>query len=208
MSNKNTKLQIVLLIAIVLVGVLVSSVLYLKNSVEIFDDKLFNLNLENEQNKDNILSLLENERFRIESDDLSIDKDQYIFKSETDSVTLDNLVKKHERLLVFRYSELNCMICVDQEIVHLVKLLKETKTKIIIITTYIEIQDLFLFKRTNQLADIDIYNLKEPFVNIPIENYDVPYYFVFDSGYKLRNLFVPNKLYEKQSKKYLGYICE
>lgn len=205
---KSKILPIILSITIVFFGILISIIIYFNSRSDLYNETIYNLNLAIADEKDQTQSLIINEHIRFINNNLNFKKEKFLFKNETDSISLSALVTKHDKLLVFRYSELNCMVCVDQELLELRKKISENKLKIIIITTYGEMHDLFLFKRTNQLIDVDIYNLKESFVNLPIEKNNIPYYFVLDSSFILKDLFIPNKLFINQSINYLNHIVE
>lgn len=208
MKKKSNILPIIILMTIIFTGILLSFIIYFNSASEICSNKVYNLELVIEDGEDKYNSLIENDHIRFINNNLFLNKEKHVLKNETDSISLSTLINKFGKILVFRYSELNCMMCVDQELVELRKMIHENKMKIIIITTYGEMHDLFLFKRTNQLVDVDIYNIMEPFTNISIEKNNIPYYFVLDSDFILKDLFIPNKLFAKHSINYLHHIIE
>lgn len=108
--------------------------------------------------------------------------------------------------LIYRYSEINCDICIDSQI----EIIKEKisqwgEENIIFISSYRFNRDLSVFKRINRLK-IKIYNLKEK-LPLPVEQFNTPYYFVFDpQTYRAVNVFIPLKENPSQTLFYLNSI--
>src|SRR5699024_1686224 len=96
-----------------------------------------------------------------------------------DTTTIESLVGGTPKL-VFRYSELNCMQCVDQEVANIKSLAQEIgKEHIIIAATYDSIRDLFLFKRINNL-EFPVYKLPDEGFRLPLDQATVPFLFMID----------------------------
>jgi len=205
-NNNCIKWQIILLILIISFGASTSACIFFYKKYVSYLDQNYYLNSESEQKSDYILSILENQALTFNNSNLRLNQLTNIYSSEEDSISFEELVKTHKNLLIFRYSELNCMTCVDQEIIHLKNLVKNSSIKILILTTYEDIKDLYLFIRTNNIEDIPIYNLKSPIENLPLESANIPYYFVLNNSFNTTELFIPSKFFEDQSLKYLNSI--
>jgi len=172
----------------------------LKKEVFLFEQKL-------ESSKSNINSLLGDDYIRFQNYNLPIDKQLNIY-SEQDTISFADLVEKYKELLIFRYSEVNCMACVEKEIVNLRDFIDRNDIKLVVIASYTNDRDLFLFKRVNKIPKYIIYNIKEGALNLPVENINLPYYFILDSNYKANNLFVPDKNFPERSLKYLNSVVK
>ncbi len=116
----------------------------------------------------------------LKSNGTPIDKELLIKNHEGEEFVLNNKITSKK--LVFRYGELHCDVCVDEQ----VKSLKKYKEKIgsdniIILADYNSIKNLILFKRLNSI-ELPIYRLSEKF-NLELEKKEVPYFFVIDDNF-------------------------
>lgn len=128
-----------------------------------------------------------------------------ISSTAEDTITLETLVGSSPKL-VFHYSELNCMQCVDQEVGKIKKLAQKIgRENILIVATYDNIRDLFLFKRVNNL-ELPVYKLPDEGIGLPLEKANVPFLFIIDEEFKSKLVFVPEKTLPAMSEKYYGII--
>jgi len=122
-----------------------------------------------------------------------------------DTTTIESLVGGTPKL-VFRYSELNCMQCVDQEVANIKSLAQEIgKEHIIIAATYDSIRDLFLFKRINNL-EFPVYKLPDEGFRLPLDQANVPFLFMIDEEFQSKLVFVPEKNLPSMSEQYYDII--
>lgn len=124
---------------------------------------------------------------------------------------LSTLVKNGQRYIVFHYSELNCDVCVDNEIKK-IKLAIERDTLLashfLITARYANEKYLSIFKRINRVT-FDIYNIigKDIFDG----KVNTPFYFILDESLSTKDMFAPDKqlpditsdYFETMKKKYL-----
>jgi len=100
--------------------------------------------------------------------------------------------------IVFRYSQLNCQSCVDQEIGYVKKIIAFLgQENIIIITSYTNRKDLVNFLKVNQLSKNILLMEKNQLLyeNEP----NAPYLLVLDSEMKVLFSFFPDKSFPKIS---------
>jgi hypothetical protein len=122
-----------------------------------------------------------------------------------DTLTLQQLVGTMPKL-VFRYSELNCMSCVDHLIPKIKKIAQVIgKKNIIIAATYHSIRDLYLFKRLNGVK-MPVYKLPTSGFGLPIGKVNLPFLFVIDPQFQTKLLFVPDKTLPVMSQQYCSII--
>ena len=108
--------------------------------------------------------------------------------------------------LILRYSELNCDVCVNQEVKNLKNLEKEIgRENIIIIASYNDPKHLNLFRRINQV-EAEIYNIGEGKLNIPLETANAPFLFVLDPSLITKTVFMPSKEIPEMSETYYKLI--
>jgi len=107
--------------------------------------------------------------------------------------------------LVFRYNENNCNVCVEQALLPLMKYSPEIGIEnILILTTYQNVRILQVY--LNKYAPgIKVFNTSEN-LEIPIENWDTPYFFVTDKSLKAQSVFIPAKEISGYTQEYLGII--
>ncbi|MDH7605419.1 MAG: hypothetical protein QHH13_10995 [Melioribacter sp.] len=111
-------------------------------------------------------------------------------------ITISSILRKSEKL-VFRYTSLNCQICVDSEIVRLKDLGEKIgKDKIIIITSYSGIKNFYNFHKINKLYNYNIYFIPIDSKLFPGED-NTPYVFILDTNRVVKYSFFPNKEFPK-----------
>ena len=74
--------------------------------------------------------------------------------------------------------------------------------KVLILSSYSKYRDLLLFKIVNQM-DMEVYNLKETKLDIPIEGLDISYMFLLDNDFKAKFVFIPEKTMPRLTDNYL-----
>jgi hypothetical protein len=133
-----------------------------------------------------------------------IDGNIKLFDLQNNSTALLRVVKNHP-ILIFKYSSLNCNVCVDEQITLLKKLGDKIGTEnILILTNYNSPRELILYLRINQI-NIKVFNLNEVALT-PIDK-NVPYYFILDKDLLLKMLFIPTKGDINLTKQYFEKIC-
>lgn len=135
-------------------------------------------------------SLLLNLSLTTEFQSNTIDKNIFLFDENERKVDFQQLVNG-KPILIFKYSSLNCNVCVDEQI----SVLKQVSSKIgsnniVLITDYNTPRELINFVRMNQI-DFRIYNLR----NVEFTSIDksLPFYFLLDKSFTLKKLFIPIK---------------
>ncbi len=108
------------------------------------------------------------------NNDLMLDESLMLFKDNGDSLNLSSVV--NEPKLVFRYTNLDCHQCIDKQF-NLLRNYLDTigSRRIVIFTYYTNPRDLMIFRRLNNIH-FNIYNVEN--LNIPMEKFQFPYFFV------------------------------
>lgn len=112
--------------------------------------------------------------------------------------------------IVFYYSTLNCKNCIDTELNTLLKidsLSNNPSNKILVISDHNRLRDLVISHRQLQkkgLKNIKFY-LRNKKLGIPLEKYNIPFYFYIDSTLTMTNFFVPELEKPKFSEYYLKF---
>lgn len=141
----------------------------------------------------------------MKNEGLKISPNFILEKENSECVKLSELLSD-EPTLIFRYSDLNCNTCVEAEFKNINQYLDKTNSnRLVILADYKNEDDLFRFKRLNQV-EMPIYNSKNNKLNLPVEGLNTPYFFIIDSTLVVRSLFIPNKAYPEFSKNYYTNI--
>lgn len=109
--------------------------------------------------------------------------------------------------IVLHYSELSCMDCVDQEIKNLKNLNEKIGSEnIVILASYFNKRDLFIFKRVNGLVNNLVLNIQDKTTGLVTDSLDIPVIMVLDSSLIVRESFIPDSDFTERSKKYYNTI--
>lgn len=157
------------------------------------------------QLKNSIDVLFLNTSFMFEFQSDKIDKNIVLFDEKENKITLKQLVQNKPKL-IFKYSDLNCNVCIDEQI----NLLKKASEKIgseniIILANYNSPRELSQFIRMNQI-NFKVFNLR----NTEFTSVDrsLPYYFILDESFSLNLLFIPIKGNTSLSQLYFNKVSE
>jgi hypothetical protein len=124
----------------------------------------------------------------LQNDNQFLDKELVLKKNDGSSCFLDSLID--EPKLIFRYTSLNCNSCVDKQLTLLNRYTNIIRDRILILTYYENLRDLYLFKRLNSL-EFETFNIES--LNIPFEELQFPYFFVIDENLNISDSFLPLK---------------
>jgi len=174
------------------------NILNLQNSIFESHQKLKN-------KEDLIKTLLIQSKLIHETNGTEISPGLNLYTEDGESISLKKVIGDCPKL-VFRYSEIHCQNCVDNEIKRLKEFIKELDdANILIFASYDSFRNLGSFKRINQIKS-HIYNLKN--LGIDIERSNIPYYFVLDYTMKVKDVFIPDKYLPESTNIYLDIIKE
>ena len=134
-------------------------------------------------------------------------EDLIITSNNDNNKRLSNYLCSVNRLIL-RYNEDNCSSCID----HSLDALLEYKDaigieNILIISTVRNNRKLKAFIDKYEDLNIQIINTKSE-INLPIEEYNIPYFFVINENLELKMLFVPIKELPHNTARYLDIISQ
>lgn len=122
-----------------------------------------------------------------------LDSKTRLINLEGDTVKLGDIIKGKK--LIFRYSVLDCNACVQKEFENIRDMkfdINIQKEKIVMIAYYQEIRDLIVTYKSLNLK-VPIYILINNDLDLPIEKYNFPYYFIVGSNLHIYDVFIPNR---------------
>lgn len=139
-----------------------------------------------------------NYKINVESMGMSIPDDVMLHTGDS----LLNWVKRLQRpILVFRFCEDHCGMCIDNELYMLKQYMDDCVSNIVFFTSYS--QDLFPKISTIKKMRCLAYNVNRDAFNWIVESYNAPYYFVLYPDGKAGNFYLPDKAYPSAGKNYL-----
>jgi hypothetical protein len=107
--------------------------------------------------------------------------------------------------LIFRYNESNCNICVEEALKPVMEYSAKIGVKnILIITSYRNIRTMQIFIR-KYAPGIHVFNSNED-INLPIEKWNTPYFFLIDNTLKAQLIFIPVKEIQNYTREYLNTV--
>lgn len=124
---------------------------------------------------------------------------------ETRDSFLVSSLMENKAILLFRFRETHCDLCVNK----FMDLLKEIpddfpSQNLVVLCGYGNVHEYRTFVRKNNLR-MPIFNIQE-IPDLPIERKDNPYFFVLDAEMKIKNIFIPNENEPDGMNKYLTFI--
>lgn len=122
------------------------------------------------------------------------------------NVTSDISLGNSEKMLVFRFSELNCGSCVTREIRELRDFAdKYGWERITFLATNSDKEALETYKRVSRIKT-EVYNIDQHFFELDKELVDTPYMFVIDQDSTIKDLFISMKQDPDRSIEYFSSI--
>ena len=123
-----------------------------------------------------------------------------------DSLRLSQLVEGG--VLVIRFSELNCLDCVESMSFHLEKNFSEKVQKVVILGSFSSERKLDVYLRSLNIGYFSTYNIPEGSLNEFVDRQNVPYTFMLSNDMRVDNLFVPDYQLPKLTSDYFEVMSE
>ncbi len=153
-------------------------------------------------------NLVENFKVKLLSDNQKLsDSIVLVDPKSHDSIPISKVIS-NKTVLVFRYTELSCGLCVAEELENINKFSPQIgQDSIIMLVSYSNFRDLISFVRVNR-PEYKMYQIAFGDIKMEIENQDVPYLFVTDSTLIVKDMFAPFEHYPDLSIFYYNAIIE
>ncbi|MBI9063115.1 MAG: hypothetical protein JEZ14_14125 [Marinilabiliaceae bacterium] len=114
----------------------------------------------------------------------------HLISLDKDTLSLKEIQQKEE-VLFYYYSDMNCMMCVDEEIKRIKRFKKENPhMRIIILANYSNLRNLYVFKMSNSIT-VDMFDVKEEKLQLPIGKINSSFYFMIDKHCITKFVYVP-----------------
>lgn len=182
-KNRNWYFTIILILSIIL-----NLWLNVLNKKLTFDIKKYLRKIEllketNEQLKANLLK-------SVFSKDYKLSPDLELYNTDGSLCRIDSILLFKPKLF-FRYTKLNCNLCVGRQI-QLLKTFIDTigKENIIVLADLDQIRYISAFKRVNDL-NCEILLLGRFDLDAQVNSLEAPYYFISSNNQEVKNIFIP-----------------
>jgi hypothetical protein len=131
-----------------------------------------------------------------------------VYQINSDGQELLQEIISHKKLVAF-ISEAHCNTCVDYLLYYLTAISKKIgKENILIFGQYQNNRDFLARLYISELKDIEAYMVAIESQDIPVVDYNIPFFFVTDSTLKIINLFVVDKSLDKMTIDYFNSIVK
>lgn len=195
----------ILIIISVFIIVLFNGLYFLYNNKYYNNDDTITSDIKNDVNYQNLYSIIaDNLLYQINEDGISVENIDVYLKSGS-SISLRNLTKE-SKILVLRFSELNCDLCVIDQLNHIKKTLNENN-KVILLASYSNSSKLKVFLNTHQVS-FPYYTVREGALGMEIEKLNFPFYFVLGEDLQINQLFLPSKSLPEITEFYLTTLLK
>lgn len=148
---------------------------------------------------------IERERRCVESDNFSLSGRLILKDLQGNSLLLQEKLSQPP-ILLFRFSGSNCQTCIDKEIKRIVQYLNDVNpVKVVILVSDKDINELNYFKKVNGIK-FEIFLVEKEEINIPMEQYNIPYLFILSPEGFTNSVFIPERNENKFSEQYYNII--
>lgn len=121
-----------------------------------------------------------------------------------DSFFVSSLIE-NKPILLFRFKETHCDLCVNKFMELLKKVPDDFPAQnLVVLCGYANVHEYRTFVRKNNLR-MPIFNVRE-IPDLPIEKKSSPYFFVLDSEMRIKNMFIPDEDEPDNMNKYLAFV--
>ena len=199
------KLSIIGVITILLFG---NIFLFVKARTILENNEILKISLEEEKNmsRQNFEDFINFSEEYLRHETLSENKkckDLVLENSKGEQLSLSDIVNGLPRLF-FTFQRANCQICVDEEVIQLQEFAKsQDEIEVVILTNFKNLRLHHLFEEKYQ---VDTYNINNQYLELEIENTNMPFYTIIDEELITHNVFQPTKMTSNLTSIYLAAL--
>ncbi|MDR1368622.1 MAG: hypothetical protein LBJ72_00655 [Dysgonamonadaceae bacterium] len=126
--------------------------------------------------------------FELQSEGYELSPKLKIMEETGKEVVFLDLLGEYESVLIYRFSETHCDLCIEQHL-SILKTLegKISQGRLVLLCSYTNEKKMKIIRQTHNL-NFKIYNIKDD-VGIPLEQTSNPYFFILDRDMKCWSVF-------------------
>jgi hypothetical protein len=130
--------------------------------------------------------------FELQSEGYTLSSEAIIRDENDRLLTFNDIFGNDESVLVYRFSEMHCDICIVQHFMMFKELSSKINLKkLVLLSSYTNTKKVKILKHTHQL-DFRIFNIMDD-IGIPLEKVNNPYFFVLNKNLKCHRFFTAIK---------------
>lgn len=192
------------LVFLLLINIFLVSLIFMKNR----DISLLNIKISEFEATDKYTSLkiehcLKVVKLMQKANQISLPPELTLQNENGNNVHLSNLVGKKPKL-VFRYTQLNCNICIDSQMGFIKEFVnKYGYDKLIMISNYKYKKNIYQFKTLNNINN-EIFNVE--ILDSALDRLNIPYYFILNKVCQPTIFHFPDKNFPENTKEYFKSI--
>jgi len=141
------------------------------------------------------------------TDDLTFEIDEHLL-SLNQSLVLGNLLKEKSQLAVLRISDQNCSLCVETELEEIEKLQQVLpEHRVVVLASFENKRGLKILTEGLKKIGTPIFSVRFDKVHLPIEEANIPYYFVLNRDWTVSNIFIPKRSFPDLTNTYFSVLA-
>jgi hypothetical protein len=130
--------------------------------------------------------------FELQSEGYTLSSETIIRDEDDQLLTFNDIFDNDEFVLVYRFSEMHCDICIVQHLMMFKELSSKINLKkLVLLSSYTNTKKVKILKHTHQF-DFRIFNIMGD-IGIPLEKVNNPYFFVLNKNLKCHRFFTAIK---------------
>ncbi|MBE8714803.1 hypothetical protein [Sphingobacterium hungaricum] len=137
----------------------------------------------------------------------TLNKDLSLTDINESNITLSNLFdKSSDSILIFRFSNFDCDLCLRKTLPILMDFFKDNSNKVNLIVDGMLPKE-YRIKFKELKIPFPVYFLNDQNLQLSLENKNIPFFFILDrEHYKTHKIFTPSKDYPQHTQTYLRNI--
>jgi hypothetical protein len=130
--------------------------------------------------------------FELQSEEYALSPETIICNEDGQLFTFNDIFENDEFVLVYRFSEMHCDICITQHFMIFEELSSKINlNKLVLLSSYSNTKKIKILKHTYKF-DFRIFNVMDD-IGIPLEKVNNPYFFVLNKNLKCHRFFTAIK---------------
>jgi peroxiredoxin len=130
--------------------------------------------------------------FELQSEEYTLSPETVIRDEDGQLLSFNDIFGNDEYVLVFRFSEMHCDICINQHFMMFKELSSKINlNKLVLLSSYSNTKKIKILKHTHKL-DFRIFNIMDD-IGIPMEKVNNPYFFVVNKNLECHRFFTAIK---------------
>jgi hypothetical protein len=129
-------------------------------------------------------------KISISSDKFDFNEEQFVFGINNNKISFKSLFSSDKPYLILKYSSTDCSACINE----VVTILNEKRDSlnsynIVFLSYYENLRDMLVENKSSFRNTFNSYLLPKNSLDIPIDNFNIPYFFILDKSKVIKYVF-------------------